>query len=380
MEYKHLLKEYWDNLGIDNQKSDDMRKARNDFINTQKVMYGRTKFPKKSYCEEFNTTHLITEDFADTTLITGLSTSLDDSKITGGNLVMDVDASTITYENNLNDLDEIAVVLTMTGAQAVTLTCSINNQLGENLYTGIMTYVGDGIYTLSPGLTNQCNFIVTFTVALVDGATSIEVGNIDFKFQKKSMTLPTDLIVPLRAVFTSESGRELASSEIRLSEYTAWIPFRFTNPDGNISEITDPRERYVTEENFLYDRTIGYLFLAEPDGVTLWWKPAIKGKVTLTYSTLPTLAIEEGQFHNAMEAFSDCLVAGATWRALRRKLLETDTKQSEITLNAITISLRDYKSEFNTRMADWVEFTKSRSSATHIEPFDWLSDSEMLRV
>ena len=135
MEYKQLIKEYFDNVGIDNEKSRDLRLARTDFINTLKVMYGKTKFPKKTYCEEFDATHLIIEDFADTTFITGLTTSIPDTQVISGQLVMNVDG-TITYENNLNDLDEISFELFRVGAPvtAIQITVSIDNQLGENLF------------------------------------------------------------------------------------------------------------------------------------------------------------------------------------------------------------------------------------------------------
>lgn len=382
MEYKQLLKEYWDNLGIDNQKGDDMRKARTDFINTLKVMYGKTKFPKKTYCEEFNTTRDLTEDFEDETLITGITT-LGAATFSGGNLVLAATDSGFAYENNLDSLDSFVISLTQQvdfGSPTSLINVSIDNQLGENLYNDIQVYTADGDYTFTPGLTNQCNFIVTVTITLDTGALSVSFSEAVFTFAKHSIVLPADLIVPLGITFVAESGRELATSEILLKEYNAWIPFRFTNPDGNTSEITDPRERYVTRENFLYDRTVGYLFVAEPDGVTLWWKPAIKGKVTLTYSTLPTLAIEEGQFNNALEAFSDCLVAGATWRGLRRKLRDTETLQNELALSSLTLEIRDFKNEFNGRMKDWVEFTKSRATTVVIEPFDFLNDSEMLRI
>ena len=383
MEYKQLLKEYWDNLGIDNQKGDDMRKARTDFINTLKVMYGKTKFPKKTYCEEFNTTKEIIEEFVDEdSLITGMST-LGAATFAGGNLVLAATGSGFAYENNLSDLDNLVISLTQEvdfGDPTSTISVSIDNQLGENLYQDTQVYTADGDYTFIPGLTNQCNFIVTVTIFLDTGALSVSFSKAVFTFAKKSIVLPTDLVVPLSIVYTSESGRELASSEILLKEYAAWIPLRLTNSDGVTSEITDPRERYVTRENFLYDRTVGYLFLAEPDGVTLWWKPAIKGKVTLTYSTLPILAIEEGQFNNALEAFSDCLVAGATWRGLRRKLRDTETLQNELALSSLTLEIRDFKNEFNGRMKDWVEFTKSRATTVVIEPFDFLNDSEMLRI
>ena len=381
MEYKQLIREYHDNLGVKDAKSNDLRIARTDFINTLKVMYGKTKFPKKTYCEEFNETRDIDEDFADTTLITGLSTNLVDAQFQSGELVFDA-SGTLTYTNNLSDMDEIVIALRRIGADLVdnaTISISIVNQLGESLYTEDQNLAGDGTYTFSPGLTNQCNFIVTITVDPVND-TSVNLQDLRFTFAKKYLTLPTDLIIPLRVVFTSADGREYASTEIQLSEYIAWTPFRFTNPDGNIVTITDPKERYITRENFLYDRTVGYLFLAEPSGVTLWWKPAIKGKATLVYSTLPTLNIEEGKFSNALEAFSDCLVAGATFRGFRRKLNEAVTQQNEAALSAIAISMRDYKSEFRQRQADWIEFTKSRATTVVVEPFDFLSDSEMLRL
>jgi len=380
LEYKELLKEYLDNLGVDDYKAADMRKARTDFKNTLKIMYGKTKFPQKSYCEEFNTTKDIIEDFVDTTLITGLTTSLPSTQITGGELVFNVDG-TVLYVNSLNDMDTIVVALRRISSASPppTISISIDNQLGENLFTQSQNIVSDGDYTFTPGLTDQCNFIVTITISKSND-TSINLQTLTFTFAKKSLVLPSDAIIPLRIIFTSQSNRELASSEIRLSEYEAWIPFRFTDPQGITSQVTDPKERYVTRENLLYDRAIGYLFLPDPDKVTLWWKPAIKGKVTLIYSSLPVLNIDEGTFNAALEAFSDILVAGATWRGLRRKLLESKTTQTDVTLAALNLSIRDYKSEFNKRMQDWVEFTKSRSTTVIIEAFDFLNDTDMLRV
>lgn len=376
MEYKELLKNYFDNLGVEDYKTGDLRKARQDFADTLKSMYGKTKFPKKSYCEEFDKTYTLTEDFADSTFITGLTTSLPASQVIGGELVFNVDG-TITYQNNLDNLDNIVISASLAGSPvtASTIKVSIDNQLGENLFLDTQNFVASGDYTFTPGLTNKCNFIVTITITL-DGATSMEIQSLVFTFAKNFLTLPSDLVVPSRVIFTSSSGRELASSEIRFEEYKAWVPFRFTNPDGLTSEVTDPKERYVTEENILYDRTIGYLYLAEPSGVTLWWKPAVEGKVTLVYSALPTLNIEEGSFSNALEAFSDCLTAGATYRGLRRKAKD---QSSEVSLSGLMLSMRDYKAEFKERFADWVEFTKPRATVHIVEPFDFLNDSDMLR-
>jgi len=378
LEYKQLIREYHDNLGVDNAKSNDLRIARNDFINTLKVMYGKTKFPKKTYIEEFNETLDLTEDFEDTTLIDDFSwEGTGTSGIAGGNLILETGAGTITYLRS-GDISEIQLNGIIVGDIADSVVLTITNDLDEVLFTETVDPLVNGDYTFSPGLTNQGNMTILFTFSIVGGA--LNVGEAVFTVAKQYLTLPTDLIIPLRVVFTSADNREYASTEIQLSEYVAWTPFRFTNPDGNVVTITDPRERYVTRENFLYDRTVGYLFLAEPSGVILWWKPAIKGKVTLVYSTLPTLNIEEGKFSNALEAFSDCLVAGATYRGFRRKLNDTATQQSEAALSAIAISMRDYKAEFRQRQADWIEFTKSRATTVIVEPFDFLSDSEMLRL
>jgi len=378
LEYKQLIREYHDNLGVDNAKSNDLRIARNDFINTLKVMYGKTKFPKKTYIEEFNETLDLTEDFEDTTLIDDFSwEGTGTSGIAGGNLILEIGAGTITYLRS-GDISEIQLNGIIVGDIADSVVLTITNDLDEVLFTETVDPLVNGDYTFSPGLTNQGNMTILFTFSIVGGA--LNVGEAVFTVAKQYLTLPTDLIIPLRVVFTSADNREYASTEIQLSEYVAWTPFRFTNPDGNVVTITDPRERYVTRENFLYDRTVGYLFLAEPSGVILWWKPAIKGKVTLVYSTLPTLNIEEGKFSNALEAFSDCLVAGATYRGFRRKLNDTAVQQSEAALSAIAISMRDYKAEFRQRQADWIEFTKSRATTVIVEPFDFLSDSEMLRL
>lgn len=383
MEYKELLKEYFDNLDIKDVKSSDMRKARADFKNTLKVMYGRSKFPKKTYCEEFDSTRIELEDFSDTVLLTGLTTSLPDTQIINGQLQFNANG-TVTYENNLSDLSQIVLTFAGSGATGATIIISIENQLGEVLFTDTQTYSVDGDYIFTPGLTKKCNMKVIITIEDIvfpSGITnlSLNLDSIMFTFAKHNLTLPSDMIVPSKVVFTSSEGYEIASSEILLEEYVAWIPFRLTNSESLTSQVTDPIKRYVTRENFLYDRTIGYLFRTDPSGISLWWKPAIRGKVTIVYSSLANIDIEEGKMDKALEAFSDALVAGATFRGLRRKLVTVDPT-NKASFDSLVVSVRDFKAEFRNRQKDWIEFTKARATAVKIEPFDFLNDPDMLRI
>jgi hypothetical protein len=384
MDYKLIVDKYCDSLGINNKDSKDYKQAKYDISDTLSEIYAVTEFPKKTQYFNMRETEDIVEDFADTTLIDNLTSS--GFTISGGK------ASTISSGNvtitNLKKITDIVLSVSSTPISPPLtifplLRFTVTNELSEVLYDETVDFTDDS--GLEEEITQSINVTgvnLTLTILLnKNGQTSeASIHEISLIQDVTSVILPSDFLIPLEVIFTQgEENKIVASSEISFERFQRWNPNKLFPSEDEVSSVTDLKPIYATSENEEFDRTVGYTFNAESDGVKLYIKPTFNGVITLVYTHFPVYTdLTEGNSLQMHEVFAECVVDGAVYRRLKKNLIKAISEaESDAKVTAITISMREFKSAYQEGLKRFRAFTQKTADSVFVKPFSFLNDPDM---
>jgi hypothetical protein len=389
MDYKVIVDKYFDGLGITAKEQDTIayKKAKYDISDTLNEMFSVSESPKKTVHYNIRETKNITEDFADSTLITGLTAS-SGFTISGGK-ASTTSGGTLTI-SNLNKITDVILDVSSTPTSPPltifpTLRFIVTNELSETLYDETTDFTDDA--GLEETITQEINVTgvnLTLNIILNKNGQTSEASILNLKLEQdvESIDLPTDFLIPLQVTFTeAETGRLVASSEIHYERFQRWTPNKLFSPDPDVtSQITDLQPIYATTENAEFDRTVGYTFNVESDAVKFYFKPTFTGILTLVYAHFPSyLTLVEGNRAQINDTFIECLVDGAIYRRLKKNLTESIKKaESDAKVTAITISMREFKATYREALQRFIAFTTKRAEAVFVKPFTFLNDFDML--
>jgi hypothetical protein len=381
MNYKEVKHRVLKNIGkAGKEDAEFLRNLHIDIQDSIVSLYSRVRAPRKLFTTYLNGTVDISEDFADTTYVDGLSFS--------GDFVKDT--------NRLQIEDGQSGVITVTGLESInTVSISLEKETFITAYepTGtIKVLAGDGttelfsedfeftdpttqVVTVSPGIERSD---VILQISLTDPSTSYQyvyVNQVTINSNHNKIDMPSDFFLPLEVRFYTDDY-DYHSIEIPYEAFRRW---RLSAEYPTITELINSNDPYIsqiflTQENLLYDGSIGYAFDVKENKAQLVWKPKVACVLEITYTPIITPSIADANSVNINRAYIDTLVADVSIRQLTPRLAQAD---SEVKLLGLRDLIREFKIVRDEGLKDFIKYTESKSQTDSILAQPFINDQNM---
>lgn len=371
MNYKQVIDRIFDNLHVEKENTKDLKVVRNDISDSLIDAFGRSAQPRKEVSYTIAETVDVTEDFADDTLVDGM-TLTDITVNSGVGEIAATDFGTIEVEP-LKIINSVSFTVNGTfGAIAVIGTVKVKDGNGTEVFSDTFTQSSyPETHEFSPGV-NGVDYTLEVVIKAPADMADCTVDNFTYNEDDFTQDMPDDFYIPLEVNFDAPDKR-YASKEMTREQYVNWNPNRALAEDADdLYEWDTVHTTNLTEENIDYDNLIGYFFQQLGATAQLIWKPKFSGTITISYAYLPSITAADGTAIDINRRFADLMIWGATIKGLVRKL--TSDNINEAKLAGIQISLRKYESDFNRLLHEFTNFMHKRTEAARILPFSILND------
>lgn len=382
MNSKSLIRRVFSNLRIDNEDTAMISEVRNDLADTIRAMKIKAESPNRSISIEVNNTISTTYDFTtlpDNSVIDTFIHNNDRLELETGYI------GTFTLSKLHRPVEvkfDIGGSYAGTPAKIMEGTFEVLSRQGTVLYTesfdvGIplpITFTIDPAYPDTISELNVSDYQIRITL---DGTVeplfvSGYLDNLIITIAQEEVKLPDDWFLPLPngVSFNENTNTSYRSREVSPGVFMQ-TQVNSLDSDATLQTVYEPTQEV---KNVVYN-TILYYFDTRLDGTYLVYKKAFTGSIDLNYVAIENLCLNDDDNVGVISAFVDAVVAGATIRGLRRKMLDT---KDQVEILSIRILLKDYKAEYIENVKDYVGRVQETSNAILATPFT-LGDLEMDR-
>ncbi len=379
MNYKELLKNIIDELGVENTSSNDIRRFNTYIKFVLNEMFGEAELLKKVIRYKVTSTEDSTEDFADSTLISGFTVDtgivIEDGKAKAATNGLAIHIANLKYPQTINIVG---------GGTAGTLPPASDRQITVTLYNYFGTVLNTETITITPtALTFDYDFVIpsrwdahngsiviTMNPAgdVLEEYANLYISEITITDYNHYIDLPTDFFVPLETRFRNTSNAEMMIMEVSSETFMNWMNPPVTSDTQDVYDFTTtPITVTATIENETLDGRIAYFFESLETGyMRIMWKDVFDGIIELNYSYIPVPTFAEADAVPVYEVFIECLLHGVIVRGLKRKLQLG--KLTEIELQSTRDALRLNMSEYQKKLASYRGRNKRESETTFVIP------------
>lgn len=381
MNSKSLIRRVLSNLRIEDEDTAKISEVRNDLADTIRAMKLKAESPNRSVSIEVSDTVSTTYDFTD------LPANSNIGVFTHNNDRLEMVVNDIAIYTLSKLSKPIAVTFDVGGSyngmplgNVIDGTFEVLSRQGTVLFSEDFNVGGvlPASHTFTPTYDDTVSYLNGYQIRItLDGTVEpllIDgyLDNLIITISQEEVKLPDDWFLPLPKgiSFNADTNTSYSSVEVSPALFIQ-TQVNSLDSDATLQTIYEPTQ----EVKPIVFNKILYYFDTRLDGTYLVYKKAFTGSIDLNYVAIDNLCLDDDDNVGIIAGFVDAVVAGATIRGLRRKLLDT---KDQVEILALRILLKDYQGVYVEGIKDYTGATQETLNAILATPFT-LGDLEMDR-